>query len=63
MKEDLMWVDMIRIVKNMLYLCIEWMFGLISVFRILERNVCRLATMILARSTGKVGDNLKERED
>jgi hypothetical protein len=32
----------------MLYLCIERMFGLISVCRILERNVCRLATMILA---------------
>jgi hypothetical protein len=31
--------------------------------QILERNVCRLATMILARSTGKVGDHLKERED
>jgi hypothetical protein len=54
---------MIRIVKNMLYLCIERMFGLISVCRILEINVCRLATMILAHSARKVGDHLKERED
>jgi hypothetical protein len=54
---------MIRIMKNMLYLCIKRMFGLISVCQILERNVCRLATMILVHSTGKDGDHLKERED
>jgi hypothetical protein len=45
----------------MLYICIEGMFGLISVWRTLERSVCRLATMILARSAGKVGDHLKKR--
>jgi hypothetical protein len=31
--------------------------------RILERIFCRLATMILVRSTEEVGDHLKERED
>jgi hypothetical protein len=31
--------------------------------RILERIFCRLATMILVRSTGKAGNHLKERED
>jgi hypothetical protein len=52
-----------KIVKDMLYLCIERMFGLTNGCRILERIFCRLATMILVRSTGKVGDHLKERED
>jgi hypothetical protein len=54
---------MIRIVKDMLYLCIERMFGLTNGCRTLERICCRLATMILVRSTGKVGDHLRERED
>jgi hypothetical protein len=47
----------------MLYLCIERMFGLISVCRILKIFFCRLAMMILVHSIGKVGDHLKERED
>ena len=40
-----------------------WIFGLISVCRILERIFYRLATMILVRSTGKAGDHFKEKED
>jgi hypothetical protein len=28
-----------------------------------RKNFCRLATMILVRSTRKVGDHLRERED
>jgi hypothetical protein len=59
MKEDLTCVDLIRIVKDMLYLCIEIIFGLTSGCRILEINVCRLSTMILACSTRKVGNHLK----
>jgi hypothetical protein len=43
----------------MLYLCIERMFGLTNGCRILERIFCRLATMILVRSTEEVGDHLK----
>jgi hypothetical protein len=62
MKEDLILIDMIRIMKDMLYLCIERMFGLMSGCRILERIYCRLATMILVRSTKEAGDHLKERE-
>jgi hypothetical protein len=54
---------MIRIVKYMLYLCIERIFGLTNGCRILERIFCRLATMTLVRSIGKVGDHLRERED
>jgi hypothetical protein len=54
---------MIRIVKDMLYLCIERMFGLTNECRILERMFCRLAPTILARNTRKVGDHLKEREN
>jgi hypothetical protein len=54
---------MIVIVKDMLYLCIERMFGLTNGCRILERIFCRLATMILLHSIGKVGDHLRERED
>jgi hypothetical protein len=48
--------------KDMLFLCIERMFGLTNGCRILERIFCRLATMILLRSTGKDGDDLKEKE-
>ena len=47
----------------MLYLCIERMFGLTNGCRTLERICCRLATMILACSSGEVRENLKERED
>jgi hypothetical protein len=54
---------MIRIVKDMLYLCIERMFGLTYGCRILEIIFCRLAIMILARSKREAGDQLKERED
>jgi hypothetical protein len=63
MKEGLICVDMIRIVKDMLYLYIERMFGLTSGCMILERNVCRLATMTLTHSIKRVGNHLKERED
>jgi hypothetical protein len=63
MKEGLICIDLIRIVKDMLYLCIEIMFGLTSGCRTLERNVCRLATMILERSTERARNHLKERYD
>jgi hypothetical protein len=63
MKEGLKCIDLIRIVKDMLYLFIERMFGLTSGCRIPERNVCRLDTMILACSAGRDGNHLKERED
>jgi hypothetical protein len=63
MKEGLICLDLIRIVKDMLYLCIERMFGLISECMILEINVCRLATMTLAHNIKRVGNHLKERED
>jgi hypothetical protein len=59
MKEDFILIDMTRIVKDMLYLCIERMFGLTSGCRILERICCRLAPMILVRSTREAGDHLK----
>jgi hypothetical protein len=49
--------------KDMLFLCIEIMFGLANGCRILERFFCRLVTVIPLRITGKVGDNLRERED
>jgi hypothetical protein len=39
------------------------MFGLTNGCRILERNCCRLAPMILVRSTKEDGDHLKGRED
>jgi hypothetical protein len=39
------------------------MFGLMNGCRILERNCCRLAHTILARSTEEARDHLKERED
>jgi hypothetical protein len=39
MKEGLIYVDLIRIVKDMLYLCIEIIFGLTSGCRIIEINV------------------------
>jgi hypothetical protein len=63
MKEGLIYVDLIRIVKDMLYLCIERMFGLKSGCRILKRNFCRLATMTLAHSIERDGNHLKERKD
>jgi hypothetical protein len=44
-------------------LCIERMFGLTNGCRILEIFFCRLATMILVRSTGKARDHLRERGD
>jgi hypothetical protein len=63
MKEGLICIDMIRIMKYMLYLCIERMFGLTNGCNILEIIFCRLDTMILVRSTKKAGDHLRERED
>jgi hypothetical protein len=54
---------MIEIMKYMLFLCIERMFGLSNGCGILERNVCRLATMILVHSTRKVGDHLRNKND
>jgi hypothetical protein len=46
-------------------LCIERIFGLISGCRNLERIFadCRYNNVIPVRSTGKIGDCLKERED
>jgi hypothetical protein len=55
--------DMSRMMKYILFLCIKRMFGLTNGCGILERIVCRLATMILVHSTGKVGNHLKEKED
>jgi hypothetical protein len=40
-----------------------YVFGLISGCRILEKNVCKLATMILPHSIERAGNHLKERED
>jgi hypothetical protein len=56
---------LIEIEKDMLFLCIERVFGLISGCRNLERIFadCRSSTVIPVHSTGKVGDHLKERED
>jgi hypothetical protein len=48
---------------DMLYLCIERMFGLTNGCKILEIIFYRLATMILVHSIEEVGDHLKERED
>jgi hypothetical protein len=49
----------------MLSLCIEIIFGLIIGCRNLERNFadCRSNTVILMRSTRKVGELIRERED
>jgi hypothetical protein len=47
---------------DMLYLCIERIFGLTNGCRILERLFCRLVTMILVRNTKEVGEHLNERE-
>jgi hypothetical protein len=51
--------------KDMLFLCIERIFGLMNGCRNLERIFAdyRFSTVILMRSTGKVGEHLKERED
>jgi hypothetical protein len=49
--------------KDMLFLCIEKMFGLTNGCRILERIFYRLVTMTLVCSKGEAGDHLKERED
>jgi hypothetical protein len=47
----------------MLLLFIEGIFGLTRGWRILERIFYRSITVIPERNTGKVGDNLRERED
>jgi hypothetical protein len=51
--------------KDMLFLCIEKVFGLTSGCRNLERIFAdyRSGTMILVRSTKEVGECLKEKED
>jgi hypothetical protein len=56
---------LIEIEKNVLFLCIEIIFGLISGCRNLERFFadCRSSTVIPVHSTGEAGDCLKERED
>jgi hypothetical protein len=54
---------MIRILKDILFPCIERMFGLTNGCRILEIIFCRLVTVILVHNTRKVGGHLKERED
>jgi hypothetical protein len=61
MKEDLILIDLTRIVKDMLYLCIERMFGLTNGCRILERICCRLSPMLLTRSTREVGGSFKRK--
>ena len=62
-EKDLIWIDLIEIIKGMLSLCIERMFGLTNGCGILERIFCRLVTVIPVHHTGKVGGDLKERED
>jgi hypothetical protein len=54
---------MISIMIDMLYICIERMFGLTNRYKILEIICCKLAPMILVKSTEEVGDQLQERED
>jgi hypothetical protein len=51
--------------KDMLFLCIERFFGLISGCKNLENKFAdyRSNTMILVCSTEKVGERLKEKED
>jgi hypothetical protein len=51
--------------KDMLYLCIEIIFGLISGWRNLERifTDCRSSTVILVHSKEEVGEQIKEKED
>jgi hypothetical protein len=53
--------------KDMLFLCIERFFELISGCRNLERIFvdCRSSTMILGevRNTEKIGEHLREKED
>jgi hypothetical protein len=51
--------------KDMLFLCIERIFGLISGCRNLERIFadCRSNTVILVRSTEEVGEHTREKED
>jgi hypothetical protein len=44
-------------------LCIERMYGLTSGYRLLEKKICRLGTMILVRSTKGVWEHLNGRED
>jgi hypothetical protein len=56
---------LLEIEKDMLFPCIERIFGLISGCRNLEGIFaeCRSITVIPVRSKGKAGDHLKERED
>jgi hypothetical protein len=51
--------------KDMLFLCIERIFGRISGCRNLEKTFveCRSNTVILVRSTEEVGEHLKGKED
>jgi hypothetical protein len=51
--------------KDMLFLCIERIFGLISGCMNLERFFadCRSSTVILVCSTEEVGEHTKEKED
>jgi hypothetical protein len=59
MEENL--IDLIRIMIDMLYICIERMFGLKHGCRILERIFCRLTTMTLVCSTEEGGGQLKRK--
>jgi hypothetical protein len=52
-------IDLIRIMIDMLYLCIERIVGLTDGCRILEKKNCKLATMTLVHSTKEVGGHLK----
>jgi hypothetical protein len=58
-------INLIEIEKDMLFLCIERIFGLMNGCRNLERIFadCRSNTVILVRSTGEVGELTRERED
>jgi hypothetical protein len=58
-------VKIIETKKDMLFLCIERIVGPMNGCRNLERIFanCRSNTVIVVRSTGKVGEHLKERED
>ena len=49
--------------KDMLLVSIERMFGLTNGCNILELIFYRLVNVILVRSTEKFGDHLRERED
>jgi hypothetical protein len=58
-------MNLIDLVKDMLFLCIEIIFGITSGCRTLERifEYCMSITVIPVHSTRKVGHRLRERDD